>query len=500
MTWDISDSMNSDSSSRNISRKVVKGGAWMLALRIIDRLFNFVRIIVLARLLAPEDFGIFAIALIAIMTLTTFSKTGFHGALIQRKGDISDYIDTAWAVQVVRGVFLATILFIAAPHIASFFEEPGATPILRVLALSLLFQGATNPGIAYFQRDLNFQRVFVYEMGGTIFDIAVSVTAAFVFRNVWALVYGLLARHLVQLILSFLMAPQMIKPRFELDKFKELFVFGKYVFLSSILNFLLIQGTQAFVGKILGAATLGFYLLAFRISDLPIRETINVVSRTTFPAYSRLQDQVFKLREGYSKILQMVSFILIPVAVGLFILSREFTQLFLGEKWMAIVPALRVLVIWGGLRAIHVTSFPLFKGIGKPGIETMIRFAQFLLLAAVIYPFSRHWNLLGTTMAVLLSELFVCPFYIYQIVKITGLSLRELARMALFPIVAALFMVGSILFLKSLALGYTDLLSFFIFIVTGALTYFGFVCLFSHFFNYRIFRTVDKYLIRGIKT
>ena len=500
MTWDISDSMNSDSSCRNISRKVVKGGAWMLTLRIIDRLFNFVRIIVLARLLVPEDFGIFAIALVAIAALKTFSKTGLQGALVQRKEDISDYIGTAWAVQAVRGVFLAAILFVAAPHISSFFDEPGATPILQVLALSLLFHGGTNPGIAYFQRDLNFQRVFVYEMGGTIFDIVVAVTAAFIFRNVWALVYGLLARHLGQLILSFFMAPQIIKPRFELDKFKKLFVFGKYIFLSSILNFLLIQGTQAFVGKILGAATLGLYLLAFRISDLPTRETISVVSRTTFPAYSRLQDQVFKLREGYSKILQIASFILIPVAVGLFILSREFTQLFLGEKWIAIVPALRVLVIWGGLRAIHVTSYSLFKGIGKPGIETKIRFAQILLLGAVIYPFSRHWNLLGTTMAVLLSELFSCPLYMYQIVKITGLSLRELARVTLFPAVAAVFMAGTILLLRSFGSGYVDSSKFLILVFTGILTYFGLTYLFDYFFNYGIVKTIDKYLIRRIKT
>ena len=491
--------MNSDFSHKNILQKVVKGSIWTFALRIFDRFLIFISTIILARLLAPKDFGLFGIALVAIMTLKTFSKTGFQSALIQKKEDITDYFNTAWTAGALRGLTLAFILFSTAPYISVFFNEPGATPILQVLALSLLVQGIINPRIAYFQRELNFRKWFIYEISGTLFDVGAAVTLALLFRNVWALVFGLLARHLIQLILSFLMTSQRVEPKLELNKFKELFSFGKYIFLSSIFNFLLIQGSQTFVGKILGTVTLGFYVLAFRITDLPTREVIGIVSRTTFPAYSRLQDQLPKIQKGYLKIFQTVSFILVPLSVGLAVLAKDFTQLFLGEKWISIVSALQVLAIAGGLRAIHTTSHPLFQGIGKPGIETKLRFTQILFLGMIIYPFSQQWNLLGTCLALLLSELLIVPFYIYQIIKIIKLSFWKLLKMAIFPILAALVMLGAVLLLKA-GLGRVTTLEFFILVFTGISTYFCLIYIFDYFFKYGIIRTVNKYFIKRMRT
>jgi len=480
--------MNTNDSRENISRKVVRGGLWMFALHIVDRLFNFVRTIVLARLLMPKDFGLFGIGLIAIMTLTTFSKTGFHGALIQKKDDIKDYLDTAWTVHMIRGVILTLILFLTAPYISSFFNEPSATPLLRVLALSELFVGITNPGVMYFERDLVFQKLFIYEISGTIFDIVVSIVLAFMLRNVWALVYGLLARRLIQLVLSFLIVPQKIRLRLDVVRFKELFDFGKYIFLSSILNFLLIHGSQAFVGKVLGAVTLGFYVLAFRISDLPTREVITIVDRVTFPAYSKVQEQILKLKEGYSRILQMVSFILIPVSVGLFVLAKDFTELFLGEKWMAIVPALKVLVIWGGMRAINVTSYPLFNGVGRPVLGTKIRFVQILFLGAIIYPFSRQWNLLGICLAVFLSELSVSPLYFYSIRKIINIQLIKMLKMFFFPAISALSMAFAIFLIKSSALA--QIQRFLLSVIIGSIIYICILYILERLFHYGLYENI----------
>ena len=124
--------------STDLRARVIRGGFWVFGLRITNQFFGLARIIVLARLLAPADFGLFGIALLAMSALETFSQTGFSAALIQKKKDTGPYLDTAWTVQVIRGGVLALIAFLIAPYVAAFFDAPAARPILQVIALSML--------------------------------------------------------------------------------------------------------------------------------------------------------------------------------------------------------------------------------------------------------------------------------------------------------------------------------------------------------------------------
>jgi len=116
-----------------LAQWVVRGGFWVFALRITSRGLTLIRTIVLARVLAPSDFGLMGIALLAMSALETFTQTGFQAALIQKKGDIRDYLDTAWTISALRGLALFAVLYLAAPYIALFFNTPAATPIMRVI-------------------------------------------------------------------------------------------------------------------------------------------------------------------------------------------------------------------------------------------------------------------------------------------------------------------------------------------------------------------------------
>ena len=214
-----------------LSQRVVRGGFWMFALRLTDRLLTLTRTIVLARILAPSDFGLMGIALLAMSTLRAFSQTGFQAALIQKKEDIKDYLDTAWTVSVLRGFGLFAILYLTAPYIALFFETPAATPIIRVIALSVLLAGLTNVGVVYFQKELEFNKRFVHQLSGAVADLAVAITAALLLRNVWALVLGVLAGSLARLVTSYAIQPYRPRLRLEGVKARELFNFGRWVVL-----------------------------------------------------------------------------------------------------------------------------------------------------------------------------------------------------------------------------------------------------------------------------
>lgn len=456
-----------------LGQKVVRGGFWVFALRITQALFSLIRTIVLARLLSPNDFGLFGIALLAMSALETFSQTGFQQALIQKKGDVKPYLDTVWTVQGVRGFLLAGLLYIIAPYMASFFGEPNAAPLLKVLGLSMVFQGFTNIGVVFFQKELEFHKQFIYQFSGTVTDLAVSITAAVLLKNAWALILGLVAANLIRMVVSYLVHPYRPQPRLEREKVMELYTFGKWIFGSSILMFLITQGDDIFVGKLLGAAMLGFYQMAYRISNMPATEITNVISQVTFPAYSKLQDNPEGLRKAYLKTLQLTAFISIPLAGGIFILAPEFTMVFLGEKWMPIVPAMQVLAIYGAVRSIGATNGSLFTGSGNPRFDMILAAIKLVLLAFLIYPLTQWWGITGTALATTFP-VFVTQIYgISRVLHILRCRLKDFFAPIVLPVIGSVLMLCVIYGIKQVLSTTISILA--ISIPAGIVVYVGFL-------------------------
>ena len=149
----------------SLTSRVVKGGAWVFAGKMAGRGLQLVKMVVLARLLVPEDFGLFGIVMLALAAMETFTQTGFHTALIQKKDDIEQYLDTAWTVQVVRGLVLAAALFLSAPLFAWFFDEPRVVPLLQALSAIEVLRGLSNIGTVYFEKELEFRKQVTYQVG-----------------------------------------------------------------------------------------------------------------------------------------------------------------------------------------------------------------------------------------------------------------------------------------------------------------------------------------------
>jgi len=436
-------------SSESLSRKVIRGGFWVFALRFTNRGLGFIRTIILARLLAPSDFGLLGIAMLAISTLETFSQTGFQAALIQKKDNAESYLDSAWTVSVIRGCVLFGLLFFSAPLVAKFFNSPQATLIIRVIAVTVLISGLRNIGVVFFQKELEFNKQFSYEFSATIIDLSVAVALAFILRNVWALVWGGLAAHCVRLYMSYSLHSYRPRISFEKEKFQELFGFGRWVLGSSILVFLITQGDDIFVGKMLGVTALGLYQMAYLISNLPATEITHVISQVTFPAYSKLQDDLPQLREAYLKVLQLTAFISMPFAGGIFILAPEFTKIFLGDKWMPMVSAMQALVFSGLVRSIQATTGPIFLALNRPEIEPKWQTIRLFVLFVLIYPLSNHWGILGTSIAVFSSTFISTLGFAFLVLKITSCGIYPFFKRISLPFINALSMVLILLALKN---------------------------------------------------
>jgi O-antigen/teichoic acid export membrane protein len=446
----------------SLSKRVVKGGLWVLALRLINRGLGFVRTIILARLLAPEDFGLLGIAMLAVATLETFSQTGFQPALIHKKGNIESYLDTAWTVSAIRGTILFGTLFFAAPTIARFFNSPLASLVIRVIAISTLLAGFRNIGIVFFQKELEFNKQFSYEFSATVIDLTLAISLAFILRNVWALVWGGLAANLTRLIMSYVVHPYRPNMQFSKKEFRELFSFGKWVLSSSILIFLLTQGDDIFVGKLLGVTALGLYQIAYLISNLPATEITHVISQVTFPTYSSIQHDLPRLREAYFRVLEFTAVISIPLAGAIFILAPEFTAVFLGQKWTPMVHAMQILCIFGVSRSIAATMGPILYAVGKPEIQTKLSSIHLILMAIVIYPLTTKWGILGTSLAVVIPNIIVLILIIRETKNILKSQYKDFLMHTFVPVIST-FVMLSILFLKqNLSLFTNDIVNFII--------------------------------------
>lgn len=435
-----------------LSRRVAHGGVWSFLLSVLSRALSLVRTVVLARLLAPEDFGLFGITLLALSALERFTQTGFDAALIQKQEATRAHLDTAWAVQIGRGLLLALVLVLAAPHVAAFFEEPGAADLVRVLAVVAVVGGLQNIGVVHFRKELAFHRQFAFRLAGTVADLIAAVTAAVILRSAWALLVGLVAGRVVRTVASYLMHPYRPRLRFDRERARELFGFGRYITAQSMVLFLLTEGDDALVGKVLGAASLGFYQVAYRLSNAAATQITHVISQVTFPAYAKLQDRPELLNRGLRRTLGFTAFLSLPLAGALGALAPWITGVLLGDRWMPMVPAMQVMCVFGAMRAVGATFGPVYRAVARVDVPLKANVAQLVLLASVIYPLTVRWDILGTSVAITVSMSVALAYTSMMICRLTGLAATELFRPVLPPLAATGAAVALVLHLASVGL------------------------------------------------
>jgi O-antigen/teichoic acid export membrane protein len=474
---------------QSLSKRAVKGGMWMVGLKFTHRGLGLLRTFILARLLSPEDFGLFGLALLALSFVDNFSVTGISNTLIQKRENIQDYLDTAWTVQLLRAFLLFAILFSCAQPVALFFKRPEVVDILRAIAFVVLFTGIENIGTIYFQKEIRFEKVFLLKFCSILMNLTVSIAVALILKNVWALVYGSLAGALTKLLLSYMVHPYRPRLKFDFVKFRELLRLGKWFFGSSILVFLITEGDDAVVGKILGATALGFYQMAYLISNSTATEISNFVASLMFPVYSKLQDNPDTLREAYLRVFQLVTFIVFPIAGLIFILSPDFTYLFLGEKWMPMVPALQILTIWGVIRSVEATTIQIFYATGRPDYSTKILLLEALIIMALIYPLTAKWGILGASLTIVAAGVIPNLTACYMALKIVKSNGYDFGKILVLPLINTFVMLFAISVAQSLGSGATI---FFANIFVGVTVYVAVTIFFRQFFDYDVWYVLHK--------
>jgi len=440
-------------SSADLTKRAVKASGWLLAARVVRKLLDMVKLIVLARLLTKGDFGLFGVVGMALTALHTFSQTGFDQALVQRKDDIESYLDTAWTVQLIRALALGAILFFAAEPIAAFFNDMRAASLLKVMAFSVVIAGTANIGIVYFKKELQFKKIFILTITGAVVSVVVGVILAYKLRSAWALVWAVIASTSVNCALSYFLHPYRPKLKFDREKAYTLMRYGGWVLAGTITIYFGSQLDYIFIGRVLGVSALGIYLMAYKISLLPITEFTYTVARIAMPSYAKLQGNPNRIRRAYDRLFQLTTALSIPACVGTIMIAPQIIDILLGSKWQEAVLPLQILMGAQLLKSIASTGSPLFMGAGKPRYEFTMQVFRAAALGLALYPMLKWMKLPGGSGAVVISAVAMFIPFFFVIGKVSGMKIRTLASRLILPlagsVIMAAFLWGALVFFNS---------------------------------------------------
>lgn len=402
------------------TKTAVKGFSWLSSLKVTKRGVGYVRIAILARLLTPEQFGIFGVATLVLAFLEIFTETGINIFLIQENTNIDKYINTAWVISIARGVLMSVIMLLAAGLISNFFSSPQSYGLLAVISIVPFLRGFINPSIVKLKKELIYSKQFMNEFVIYLVESVVIVSVAIVIKNEFAFAVGLIAGVFVEILFSFVLVKPLPKFRFEIEKAKQIIHRGYWVTVGGIFSYLNQQGDDAVVGKLIGVGPLGIYQNVYKISTLPLTEISQVVTNLTFSIYAKIGDDKKRLMRAFKKVLLVVVLTVVPVGIIFYAFPELIIKIILGDTWLVGAEALRVLSIFGVLSAILVAPNPVFLALKKQSIIAKLRIFQFAVMAITIIPMVLSNGIVGAAYSVTLSVLVSLPvsyFYLYKVGK-----------------------------------------------------------------------------------
>jgi PST family polysaccharide transporter/lipopolysaccharide exporter len=463
----------------NVGERVAKSAIWVGGQNVFGRLLQLATLALLARLIGPEELGLVGIALLALSATRKLTNVGLNAALIQKvEDDVDTHLNTTWLLEFGRGALVFGVLFVTAPFVAeTVFSAPRATDLIRAIGLSPLLLGVRNPGVVYFQKNLEFDKQFIYKLSGDVAQILLAVGYALVSPTAWAFVVGFVGADLVRTAVSYLIHGYRPWPSFDVEVARELIGYGKWLTGSSILYFIYSEGDDVFVGWFLTPTALAFYQYTYRFSNAPATELSQVVTSVMFPAFSKLQEDEEQLRSAFRRTLRMTALIAFPASVGIIAIAPTLVPALFGEAWLPAVPVMQVLAIYGLLRAVGRLFGEVWKTIGRPDIITKMSALRVVLIAILIYPLTDAFGIVGT--AITVTGIYLVPMMpldIYIVSRTLDMSVRELGYELAFPLVACLPMGLAVWWLRpQLPVGRFPTLG--ILIVFGVVLYVGTVLL-----------------------
>jgi O-antigen/teichoic acid export membrane protein len=418
----------------------------MVALRWATRGIGIINTIALARLLAPRDFGIVAMAMLVVGGVETLSENGQRLALIRHAAPDRSHYDTVWTLSTLIGIALAGAIYAIAPLTVRYFHEPDATVVIKCLALCALLRGLENPGVADFRRNFNFQRDFLFGVMQKLGAFVIALTTALVVQNYWAIVAGILGSRSICLCLSYLMHPH--RPRFDLSRVREIWSFSIWILADNVASYFVQKLDETVVGGMAGAGPMGRYSVASDIASSPIAEIASPATNAQFPVIAKLHNDPARAQEAFLGVLAAVATFSAALGTGVSLVAHDFIIVFLGRQWIDIA----VLMPWIALEAVmfHCVNpaSVFFQVTGNPQLTARMTWLRVGMLAIALPLASRSGTLEAVAAARFGVSLMLAPAVLLLLSGAYAIPVRRLIQRLWRPVAAAAIMAACVLLLQ----------------------------------------------------
>jgi len=426
-------------SSQGIGRAIARGTFWVVIARFSVRFLGIISTLILARLLMPADFGLMAMATLVIGLLASLSDLGLAPALVQRKEIDDTYYATAWTLQVLRSVILGAIIYLIAEPVASFYQEAALVNIIKVLSLITVINGFSSIYLVNFQRHMEFEREFRFQIRIKIISFVGTMVAAWIMQSYWALVFGNAVSALGTVIYSYVLFPRW--PRLSLSRFATIFHFSNWIFIYQTITYLASKAEVLLLGRLTDPTNIGIYDVSREIATTPISELTLPIARALFPGLARLQHDPSEFARVLLLTFAFIIAIGLPAGLGLAFIANPLINLLFPVQWHGIIPLIQILAIYSVFRMLLGPSISVFMAKGNVRFIATIS-GVFLPVRLGAIALGWYYSALsGVAIAILGLAVVQAGTMLYSMSRWNIINISELMRHARRSLVAGVAMV-----------------------------------------------------------
>jgi O-antigen/teichoic acid export membrane protein len=419
--------------------RLLKGGALLGAGNGMEQALRLVRNMLLARILAPEAFGLMAIILAVNSAMESFTQIGIREAIVQNKhSEDVRYLNAAWWLAFGRSVGLLVVGLLASPWIGKFYGISENIGLLQLSLLAILFNGAVSAKAYIAQKKMEYSKWVVIMHGGGACGILTAIACSIVFHNVLALVVGFVVEAGARCLLSFILCPYVPRFRFSLEHSTSLFRYAKGMFGLPILHFIFTQSPIFVLAKVVSPAELGIYSLAASLAQAPTQMAITLMNQVLMPAFSSRQDNKEWLNQAILKTTRLVVYLCIPAGVYVCFYSHDILSLVYGSQYAVASIPFSILVITTLLSAFTSPIVNVYLALGQPRLHRLFSGIRAFIIMLVIYPAIIMFGLTGAALAALFSMAVSYQFQVARIHGLTNLNTVQYYRIFFNALVASL--------------------------------------------------------------
>lgn len=413
----------------------------MLFDTIFQKIISFLSFLVLARLLFPEDFGIIAMLLIVPNFLDLITSPSLESALIQSKNDPEPYLNSIWTFNILKSLAIFIAVFFSASLIAGFFHIEKAIWAIRLSGVLVVIAGFANIAQLFFFKDIDFKKIFIRDIIASSSYAMVAISFAIFYRSFWPLFLGYIAQYLSATVVTYFLHGFRPRLNFQFGNLRNLVHYSKWIFGQNLITRIIPMIENSLIGKMVSISGVGLYSRAKSLASMPSAPLYNIITKVTFPAYSKIQDSYEKIKDGFLKSLDILFAFSVPFVVLLLEAGHRIILVLLGEKWIEMDALLKILILAVTINSLPILSGPIFNALGKPKIQFGIGVANILIFTAALFLLIPIYATKGAAFAVLATSVILVVVSLYKLIKILRIKIIDIIKIPLIPLVSSLMLL-----------------------------------------------------------